>query len=72
MTPPAVSNLTHFTRRLEGTVLNGIGGTPLITIDGIWAKLEYLNPSGSIKAHIAAYMITRAETEGRLVPATQS
>jgi hypothetical protein len=25
-------------------------------VDGIWAKREYLNPSGAIKAHIAKYM----------------
>jgi len=34
--------------------------TPLIMVDGIWVKLEYLNPSGSIKARIARYMIERA------------
>lgn len=31
-------------------------------------KLEYLNPSGSIKARIAKYMIERAEKEGMLKP----
>ncbi len=54
------------TRRWRGTVLEGIGNTPLIQVNGIWVKLEYLNPSGSIKARIAAYMIERAETEGLL------
>jgi uncharacterized membrane protein len=38
---------------LTRTVLDGIGNTPLIRVDGIWVKLEYLNPSGSIKARIA-------------------
>jgi len=33
-------------------------------VDGIWVKLKYLNPSGSIKARIAKYMIERAEREG--------
>ena len=37
-------------------------------VDGIWVKLEYLNPSGSIKARIARYMIERAEREGLLRP----
>jgi cysteine synthase A len=37
-------------------------------VDGIWVKLEYLNPSGSIKARIAKYMIERAEREGLLRP----
>ena len=47
-------------------VLDGIGDTPLIRVEGIWAKLEYLNPSGSIKARIAKYMVERAESEGLL------
>ena len=51
-----------------GTILDAIGNTPLVVVDGIWAKLEYLNPSGSIKARIAKYMIERAEREGLLAP----
>src|SRR6476661_3295926 len=50
------------------TILDAIGDTPLVMVDGIWAKLEYLNPSGSIKARIAKYMIERAEWEGLLRP----
>lgn len=50
------------------TILDAIGGTPLLSIDGIWVKLEYLNPSGSIKARIAHYIIERAEREGLLRP----
>ena len=50
------------------TVLDAIGNTPLELVDGVWAKLEYLNPSGSIKARIAKYMIERAEHEGLLRP----
>src|SRR5258707_6544790 len=51
-----------------GTILDAIGNTPLVMVDGIWAKLEFLNPSGSIKARIAKYMIERAEKEGLLNP----
>jgi cysteine synthase len=51
-----------------GTILDAIGDTPLVMVDGIWVKLEYLNPSGSIKARIAKYMIERAEREGLLRP----
>jgi len=51
-----------------GTILDAIGNTPLIMVDGIWVKLEHLNPSGSIKARIAKYMIERAEREGLLRP----
>jgi cysteine synthase A len=50
------------------TILDAIGSTPMIQIDGIWVKLEFLNPSGSIKARIAKYMIERAEREGLLKP----
>ena len=50
------------------TILDTIGDTPLIQIEGIWVKLEYRNPSGSIKARIAKYMIERAEAEGLLNP----
>ncbi|MDZ7829902.1 MAG: cysteine synthase family protein [Halofilum sp. (in: g-proteobacteria)] len=49
-------------------VLDAIGNTPLVSIDGIWCKLEFLNPSGSIKARIARYMIERAEAEGLIRP----
>ncbi|MQA08198.1 MAG: pyridoxal-phosphate dependent enzyme [Pseudonocardiaceae bacterium] len=51
-----------------GSVLDAIGDTPLIRVEGIWVKLEYMNPSGSIKARIAKYMIERAESEGLLRP----
>src|SRR5712691_10426627 len=34
-------------RRGGGTILDAIGDTPLVMVDGIWAKLEFLNPSGS-------------------------
>lgn len=53
-------HLTH------DSVLDAIGNTPLVRVDGIWVKLEYLNPSGSIKARIAKYMIEKAEAEGLL------
>ena len=49
-------------------ILDAIGNTPMINIEGIYVKMEYLNPSGSIKARIAKYMIERAESEGLLKP----
>lgn len=52
----------------KATILDAIGSTPLIEVDGIWVKLEYLNPSGSIKARMARYIIERAEREGLLKP----
>jgi cysteine synthase A len=53
-------------RGVSSSVLDAIGDTPMLEIEGIFCKLEYLNPSGSIKARIAKYMIERAEREGLL------
>jgi len=57
-------------------ILDGIGNTPLIKLSriteglkaDIFAKLEYLNPMGSVKDRIAKYMIEKAEKEGRIRP----
>jgi cysteine synthase len=51
---------------ISESVLDAIGDTPMLEIEGIYCKLEYLNPSGSIKARIAKYMIEKAEREGLL------
>jgi len=51
---------------LSESILDAIGGTPMLELDGVYCKLEYLNPSGSVKARIAKYMIERAEDEGVL------
>ena len=53
---------------ISHSILDAIGDTPLLEIEGIFAKLEFLNPSGSIKARIAHYMIARAERAGQLQP----
>ena len=50
------------------TIMDAIGNTPLINIEGIWVKMEYLNPSGSIKARIAKYIVEKAEKDGLLKP----
>ena len=57
-----------------------IGGTPLVRLNGygkkkklkaeILAKLEYLNPAGSVKDRVALYMILDAEKKGLLKPDT--
>jgi len=57
-------------------ILDGIGNTPLIKLNritkglkpDIFAKLEYVNPMGSIKDRIAKFMIEKAEKEGRIRP----
>jgi cysteine synthase A len=54
---------------IKSSVLDMIGNTPLLDMGGgILAKCEYLNPSGSIKARMAKYMIEKAEAEGLLKP----
>src|SRR6476469_9525033 len=52
----------------HATILDSIGDTPLIRVDRVWVKLEFLNPSGSIKARIAKYLIEKAEAEGLIQP----
>lgn len=53
--------------------LNAIGNTPLVKLDlnvkpTILAKLEHLNPGGSIKDRSALFMIQEAERTGKLLP----
>lgn len=55
-------------RTVSRNILDAIGDTPLLEIEGIFVKLEFVNPSGSIKARIAHYMIERAEQQGLLKP----
>lgn len=54
-------------------LLSAVGNTPLVQIPlktsaTILAKLEYLNPGGSVKDRSALYMVEKAEKEGRLKP----
>jgi cysteine synthase A len=56
----------YVSRQRVATVLDAIGETPLIELEGFHVKLEYLNPSGSVKARIAKYMVERAEEVGLL------
>src|SRR4028118_1555833 len=51
---------------ISKSILDAIGSTPMIEIEGVYCKCEFLNPSGSIKARIAKYMIEKAEEEGLL------
>jgi cysteine synthase len=58
------------------SILDTIGNTPLVELKSfsprpgvqIFAKLEGVNPSGSIKDRIAKRMIEEAEASGRLTP----
>src|SRR6476620_9001858 len=57
-------------------VLDLVGGTPIVRLDRIsadvpgtiLAKLEYLNPGGSVKDRIGLAMIEAAERDGLLKP----
>src|SRR5579872_928757 len=58
---------------LHSSLLHAIGNTPLVKINyetpgSVYAKLEYLNPGGSVKDRSALYMIEQAEKEGVLKP----
>ena len=55
------------------TILEAIGNTPLVRLNlpteaTILAKLEYLNPGGSMKDRSALYMVEQAEKKGFLKP----
>ncbi len=43
-----------------------IGNTPMIEVDGILAKLETTNPTGSVKDRMAWHMVKKAEERGEL------
>jgi len=58
----------------SSAVLSLIGNTPCVPLhfeaEGItiWAKCEFLNPSGSVKDRFASHVITDAEEKGLLNP----
>ena len=65
--------------KIKESALELIGGTPLLKLNrysekvgitgaNIIAKLEYLNPAGSVKDRIALAMIEDAEKNGKLKP----
>jgi len=69
--------LSHiFTHSDPQTLLDLIGNTPLVPLQkisktvksNILLKLEFMNPSGSIKDRMAKYMIEAAEQSGELKP----
>jgi cysteine synthase A len=49
-------------------LLDGIGQTPLVSIEGIFVKLECANAGGSIKDRIAKFMLLEAQRRGDLKP----
>ncbi|HEX5688942.1 MAG TPA: cystathionine beta-synthase [Roseiflexaceae bacterium] len=75
MTAPGSIDQTD-TTDIKDTIIEAIGNTPLVrlhkTARGIrpelLAKVEFLNPGGSVKDRIGLGMIEAAEREGRLRP----
>lgn len=58
---------------LHNSLLDAIGNTPLVSLNlqtacSMYAKLEYLNPGGSVKDRSSLYMIEEAERLGLLQP----
>src|SRR3989304_2225763 len=62
--------------KIADTVLDLVGGTPMVRLNRVvqpdWAevvaKVESLNPAGSVKDRIALSMVEAAEKAGRLKP----
>ncbi len=63
--------------RVGTSIVDVIGETPAIRLTKVvpegfkpqlWVKLEFMNPSGSVKDRMALYMIRKAEKEGKLKP----
>jgi cystathionine beta-synthase len=62
--------------RIHDSILDVVGRTPLVRLHKITrgvradtvAKLEFMNPGGSVKDRIGAHMIAAAEASGRLRP----
>lgn len=58
------------------SVIDAVGHTPIVRLNkvashvksGVYAKLEYLNPAGSVKDRPAIKIIDDAEADGRLRP----
>ncbi|MCC6259297.1 MAG: pyridoxal-phosphate dependent enzyme [Anaerolineales bacterium] len=63
-------------RRVFNNVLGAMGNTPLVKLERIgkdlpvplYAKLEFMNPGGSVKDRVGAYIIEQAEKRGELKP----
>jgi cystathionine beta-synthase len=61
---------------IHDSVLSAIGNTPLVRLNKVvapgsstvLAKLEYMNPGGSIKDRMAKFILDKAAREGRVQP----
>jgi len=63
-------------KRVYDNILGAMGNTPLVRLKRIgrdlpcplYAKLELMNPGGSVKDRVGAFIIEQAEKRGELVP----
>ncbi|WP_200944632.1 MULTISPECIES: cysteine synthase A [unclassified Aureimonas] len=78
MDTPLNEARTHGRGRIYDSIVDTIGDTPIVRLDKLarekgvkahlLAKLEFFNPTSSVKDRIGVAMIERLEAEGRLVP----
>lgn len=62
--------------KVANSVVETVGNTPLVRLNNIgrhtkatiWAKLEYMNPGGSVKDRVAFQIVEDAEKSGELKP----
>src|SRR5687767_10186582 len=72
----AVGSTTDTVLDIKDTILDAVGHTPLVRLHKVArgirptlaAKVEFLNPGGSVKDRIGLAMIEAAEQEGTLKP----
>ncbi|MDI6846375.1 MAG: cysteine synthase family protein [Candidatus Saccharicenans sp.] len=63
-------------KKIYDSILDLIGQTPIVRLNKIcegfkaeiYAKLEFFNPTGSVKDRTACYMVNKALAEGRVTP----
>ncbi len=63
-------------KRVFNNIIGAMGNTPLVKLERIardlpvplYAKLEFMNPGGSVKDRVGAYIIEQAEKRGELKP----
>ena len=71
---PTINAISHL--RVSDDITKLVGETPILQLTklspkgaaAIFAKLEYLNPGGSVKDRAAIGLIARAEADGKLKP----
>jgi len=54
---------------LSPAAVAAVGDTPLVEVDGVFAKLECANPCGSVKDRIGKYILEESRRRGLLAPA---